>query len=365
MQVPFLDLKRQYLRIQSEIDEAIRRVVASQFFILGPELTAFEEALAGFLGIKYAVGVASGTDALILALRALDIGPGDEVITTPFTFVATTLAITEVGATPVFVDIDPDTYQIDVNLIADKITSKTKAILPVHLYGAPSEIEKLAALAAKHNLFLVEDACQAHGAKVNNQMVGTFGQIGVFSFYPGKNLGAYGDGGALVTNDEKLRQKILYLRNYGQKQKYYHDESGRNSRLAEIQAAVLRVKLIHLLDWNQARARAVKIYQKKIVDLKMQKIPAGHESCYHLLVVESGRRNELQKYLSNNGVQTLIHYPVPVHLQKCFKGLNYSQGSFPVAERIASSVLSLPLFAELTDEEIEYVGDQINIFFKQ
>ncbi len=360
MNIAFLDLKRQYKGIKKEINVAIRRVINRQYFILGEELKGFEEKFSKYLKIKYTVGVNSGTDGLIIALRALGVGKSDEVITPANSFIATTLAITEVGATPVFIDADISTFQVDVTQIESKITNKTKAILPVHLYGAPCEITKIVSIAKKHKLYVVEDACQSHGATFNKKMTGTFGDISVFSFYPGKNLGAYGDGGAICTNNRQIYEKLLKLRNYGQSKKYYHDEIGLNSRLDEIQAAILQVKLKHLNSWNNHRNKIAKKYNANISNINSQKIIKGGKSNYHLFVIRTKNRDKVIKFLSDNGINTLIHYPVPIHLQKCYKYLNYTVGNFPVTEKLASEIISLPIYSELSEKEINYVINKVN-----
>lgn len=362
MIVPFLDLKPQYESIKEEIDSAISGVVSSQHFILGSELEAFEEEFAAYLGVKYVVGVNSGTDALILSLLALGIGKGDEVITPVNSFIATTMAIIQTGATPIFVDCDRDTYQIDAQRVEEKISKKTKAILPVHLYGAPFDVGKVKEIAEKNNLFLVEDAAQAHGATFNGRKVGSFGDLAAWSFYPSKNLGAYGDGGAISTNNEVLYEKLLKLRNYGQVKKYYHETYGINSRLDEIQAAVLRVKLKHLDEWNKKRNLVVEKYHKLIINYKFQKIVENSKSSYYIFSIESSRRDDLQKYLDKNGIQTLIHYPVPIHLQEVYRYLGYHNGDFPVAEKIADRVLSTPIYAELKSDQQDYVINKLNEF---
>ncbi len=362
MNVPFLNLKEQYKSIKPEIDIAIRRVVDSQNFVLGKELESFEKEFSSYLGIKYAIGVNSGTDGLVLALLSLRIGTGDEVITPANSFIATTLAITQVGAKPVFVDCDPDTYQIDIKQVEEKINKKTKAILPVHLYGAPCEIGELKKIAKKYRLFLIEDACQAHGATLNNKKVGTFGDLGVFSFYPGKNLGAYGDSGAVVTNDKLLYEKLKRLRNYGQVKKYYHDDFGTNSRLDEIQAAVLRVKLKYLDHWNKKRSDIAKNYVKNINEYKTQKISKNGTSVYHLFIIEVDSREKAQNYLLKNGIETLVHYPVPIHLQKVYEYLGYKKGDFPISEMIAKRIISIPIYPELSVEEINYISEKVNSF---
>ena len=362
----FLDLKAQYKEIKPDIKTAINRVVERQSFILGDELKDFEEKFAKYLGVKYVCGVNSGTDALILALKILGVGPGDEVITPTQSFIATTLAITEVGAKPIFVDSDPDSYLIDVSKIKKKITKKTKAILPVHLYGAPCNMEKIIKIANKYSLKVVEDACQSHGSSLNLKKLGTYGDVGTFSFYPGKNLGAYGDGGAMCTNDEKLYQKMLMIRNYGQKIKYHHEEIGVNSRLDGIQAAVLSIKLKHLDEWNKKR-NIVANWYKKYLDskIKIQKVIKGGFSCYHVFVVEVDDRDKLMAYLKENGVQTLIHYPIPIHLQECYKSLGHKLGDFSVAERASRNLVSLPIYPELDETNIKYICGLINIFCKK
>lgn len=360
--IPFLDFQAQYNSIKVEINEAIQRVLNRQFFILGPETDAFEQELAEYLGTKHVVTVNSGTDAIIMSLRILGIGKGDEVITPVNSFIATALAITEVGATPIFVDIDPDTYEADVNQIEKKLTKKTKAILPVHLYGLMCDIDSIMKIAKNFNLFVVEDACQAIGSSYKGKKAGTWGNIGTFSFYPGKNLGAYGDGGAMCTNDKELYEKMKMIRNYGQTQKYHHKTLGYNSRLDEIQAAILRVKLKYLDMWNVKRNEVANEYNKLLVDIKTQNIPKGFFSNYHIFLIESSKRDDLREELEKNGVQTLIHYPVPIHLQECYKNLGYKNGDFPVAEKTAMKILSLPIYPEVNNTDIKHTAKLINNF---
>lgn len=362
MKVLFLDLKAQYKSIRPGIDRAIKEVLESQHFVLGPKLEAFEKEFAKYLGVKYSVGVASGTDGLILSLLSLGIGKGDEVITPANSFVATTAAVVAVGAKPVLVDCDKDTYQIDIKKAEKKITKKTKAILPVHLYGAPCEIDKLKKLVKKHKLFLVEDSAQAHGTTLNGKKVGTFGDLAVFSFYPGKNLGAYGDGGAIVTNNKKLYEKLLKLRNHGQGKKYFHQIHGINSRLDEIQAAVLREKLRHLPVWNRKKNQLAQKYKESFRGYKMQKIISGGKSNYYVFVIEVGNRDKLRRYLFNNGIDTLIHYPIPIHLQKAYNFLGYKKKDFPVAEKVAKRILSIPIYPELTIKQQEYIIEKLKLF---
>lgn len=366
MNIPFLSLHGQYKQIKQEIDRAIKRVIDRQYFILGEELAAFEREFALYLGAKYVVGVGSGTDALILSLRALGIGKGDEVITQPNSFIATTLAITEIGATPVFVDVDPNTHQIDVSQIEAKITKKTKAILPVHLYGAPCEIDHIVEIAKKNKLFVIEDACQSHGATLNKKITGTFGDIGTFSFYPGKNLGAYGDGGAICTDNKAIYHKLLKLRNYGQIKKYYHAEIGLNSRLDEIQAAVLRTKLKYLDAWNKKRLLIANTYKEGLNSkIQTQQILPNGVSNYHIFAIKIEQREKFIEYLSKNSIQSLIHYPIPIHLQQCYSSLKYKKGQFPVAEELAKKVLSIPIYSEMSSVKTNYIVSTINNFFKE
>ena len=361
-EVPFLDLKAQYKSIKSEINKAIGRVLESQHFVLGSELEEFEKEFADYIGVKYAVGVNSGTDGLILALISLGVGKGDEVITPANSFIATTSAIVQAGATPVLVDCDPDTYQIDIKQVEKKITKKTKAIIPVHLYGAPARIDELVRISRKHNLFLIEDAAQAHGASLNGKKMGSFGDIAAFSFYPGKNLGAYGDAGAVVTDNAKLYERLIRLRNHGQTKKYFHQELGFNSRLDDIQAAVLRVKLRHLDNWNKKRNIIAKTYNNKLKKYKTQKIIEGSISSYHLFVIESSNREKLSAYLLENGIHTQIHYPIPIHLQNAHKSLGYKKGDFPHTEKAAERILSIPMYPELTSRQLKNIINFLNRF---
>lgn len=361
--VPFLDLKAQYKSIKSEIDEAVALVLKDQFFILGKRLEKFERDFATYLKCRYVVGVGSGTDGLILALRAIGIKKQDEVITPVNSFIATTLAITELGAVPIFVDADKDTYQIDALQIDKKITKKTKAILPVHLYGAPCDMNTIMKVARKHKLLVIEDACQSHGATINDKITGTIGDLGVYSFYPGKNLGAYGDGGAICTNDEKLYHKLLKLRNYGQSTKYHHDNIGFNSRLDEIQAAILSVKLKYLDKWNKSRNQVAKKYISGIKNKAVfQKFAPGTVSNYHIFSILVKNRTKFMKFLGDKGIQTNIHYPIPIHLQRCYRSLGYREGDFPISERLAEQTVSLPMYAELDWPSQKYVIKIINSF---
>lgn len=359
--IPIVDLKREYKQIKTEINEAIQRVLDKQWFILGEEAEKFEEEFSKYVGTKYSIGVNSGSDALYLAIKALGISSGDEVITVSHTFVSTVDAIVRNSAKPVFVDIDPETYTMDVNQIEDKITERTRAIIPVHLYGHPADMDAITAIAKKYKLFVIEDACQAHGAEYKGKKVGGIGDIGCFSFYPSKNLGAYGNGGIIVTNNEELAKKLSMLRNYGQSQKYYYDFMGINSRLDEIQAAVLRVKLKYLDEWNEKRRNIAKLYNELLknsnIILPIEKDYAKH--VYHLYVIRSKNRNELQQYLSQNGIQTQIHYPLPVHKQKSYLDLGF-RAHLPVTEKICNEILSLPMHPWLTEEEVEKIALLVN-----
>ena len=354
--IPFVDLKREYAEIGEEMTQAIERVVQSGWFILGEEVKKFEEEFSKYIGTKYGIGVNSGSDALFLALKALGIGKDYEVITVSHTFISTVDAIARNGAKPVFVDIDPDTYCIDVTKVEKKITNKTRAILPVHLYGHSADMEPITEIAEKYNLSVIEDACQAHGAEYKGEKVGSIGDIGCFSFYPTKNLGAYGDGGMVVTNSEELADKLRTFRNYGQPQKYYHDFVGVNSRLDEIHAAILRIKLKHLDEWNERRRKIAKLYNKLLEDSEIvtpiEKEHAKH--VYHLYVVRCKDRNKLQQYLSMGRIQTRVHYPIPVHKQKAYLKLGYT-ANLPVTERICSEILSLPMHPFLHEDEIPSV----------
>lgn len=365
MEIQFVNLQKQYQNIKKEINFALKRVLEKQVFILGEELEKFEEEFAQYLKTKYVVGVDNGSDGLVLALLALGIGKGDEVITPVNSFISTTFAITEVGARPVFVDIDPKTHQLNVEQVKKKISRKTKAILPVHLYGSPCQIDVLEEMGKKHGIFLVEDACQAHGASFRGKKLGTFGDIGLFSFYPGKNLGGYGNGGAVCTLDRKLYRQLLRLRNFGQRKKYYHEIIGKNSKLDDLQAAILRVKLKYLDAWNIKRNNWAREYQKRLKDFKMPTVIADGKSNYHLFVIECQRRDQLKDYLLKKGIHAQIHYPVPIHLQQCYKYLGYRRGDFPVAERVVKRILSLPMYPELTKKEINFITKTIKDFYKE
>ncbi|MBE7705706.1 MAG: DegT/DnrJ/EryC1/StrS family aminotransferase [Cyanobacteria bacterium SIG30] len=357
--IPILDSKRQYQQIANEVEPAVIEVMRSGLYIMGKNCKALEEELAQYVGTKYSVVMNSGTDALHLALRALDIGEGDEVITVAFTFVATTEAIGIVNATPVFVDIDPDTFNLDADKLEALITPRTKAIIPVHLYGQACDMDKIMAVAKKHNLYVIEDCCQAIGATYKGQKVGTFGDVGCFSFYPTKNLGTMGDGGAVVLNDEKIKDRIIALRNHGGAIRYYHDEIGVNSRLDEIQAAILRVKLPYIDEWNTKRREHAQKYNElfaKCEDVVTPKELDDTYCVYHQYTVKVPNRDIVHKLLQENGVGAMIYYPVPLHLQKVHEKFGFKEGLLPVTEDNTKLVLSLPMFAELTEEEQETVA---------
>lgn len=365
MKIPFVDLRAQYLTLKPAMDKAVLDLIDSTQFIMGTDVSAFEDEYARFLGVKYCIAVSSGTEALILIMRALDIGPGDEVIIPANTFIATALAVSYAGAKPVLVDADPNTWTIDVTKIEKKITKRTKAIMPVHLYGQSADMDQIKTLAKKHGLFVVEDACQAHGARYRGKRVGGIGDIAAFSFYPGKNLGAYGDGGAVTTNNKKLAEKIVLLHNYGQKIKYHHLVKGTNSRLDTLQASILRVKLPHLSKWNEKRAKIADYYSESLRDLPLT-LPAvgqARDHVYHLYALHLQKRDAMLMHLQKSGISAQIHYPVPIHLQKAYSELKYKRGDFPNSEYSAKHELSLPLYAELTDAQVEYIVQSVRSFF--
>lgn len=363
--VPYFDLPAQLKSIRHELDAAYARTMDNCSFCLGPDVAQFEKDFAKFVGTEHCVGFNSGTSALHVAMLMLGIGPGDEVITTPFTFIATSWAISYVGAKPVYVDIDDATFNLDPKRVEAAITPRTKAILPVHLYGQPCDMDRLLEIARKHGLPLVEDACQAHGAKYKGQSVGTFGITSCFSFYPSKNFGACGEGGALLTNDSKSAARARSLREHGSTMRYHHDEIGYNYRMEGFQGAVLGVKLKHLAKWTERRRAIAKIYTELLSETPLQlprEIPAA-TSAWHLYTVRHPRRDELKKHLEANGVGCAVHYPLPLHLQKCYAGLGYKGGDFPVAEKAARECLCIPMFPELTDRQVQRVTDVIKGFF--
>ncbi len=354
--IPILDLKPQYESLQAQMDEAILVAVRSGQYINGPNVKAFEKELASYLDVAQAVGMNSGTDALHLALRALKIGAGDEVITVPFTFVATTEAIGIVGATPVFVDIDPVTYNMDPALVEAAITPKTKAIMPVHLYGQPVDMAAITEIAEKHGLSVIEDCAQSIGSTYRGKKTGTIGHVGCFSFFPSKNLGCYGDGGALVSNDPAIADRARMLRAHGGAIKYHHTELGVNSRLDELQAAVLRVKLPHLDQWNEARRQVAKRYNALIAEARIPGVVTPDElegtvPVYHQYTIRVKERDRVQKALAELGVQTMVYYPIPLDQQEVHAYMGHKKGDFPVSDRAAAEVLSLPIFPELTEAQ--------------
>jgi dTDP-4-amino-4,6-dideoxygalactose transaminase len=366
MKVPYFDLHAQIRALRPELDAAIARTLDQCSFCLGPDVAAFERDFAAFCGMPHAIGFNSGTSALHVALRLLDVGPGDEIITTPFTFVATSWAISYTGAKPVYVDIDDATCNLDPAKVERAITPRTKAIMPVHLYGQSCDLAPLAEIAKARGLALVEDAAQAHGAIYRGRPVGSYGIAAGFSFYPGKNLGACGEAGALVVADPGRAERAKALREHGAKQRYYHDEIGYNYRMEGIQGAVLGVKLRHLAAWTAARRRIARKYAELLrgTPLKLQSELPGCEGVWHLFVVRHPRRDELKAFLEQQGIGAALHYPVPLHLQKCYAGLGYQAGDLPVAEAAARECLSLPIYPELTDAQVEYVAQQIRAFFK-
>ncbi len=363
--VPYLDLAAQIRGVRKEIDAALARTLDNCSFCLGPDVAQFEKDFAQFCEAKYCLGFNSGTSALHAAMKLLNVGPGDEVITTPFTFVATSWAISYMDAKPVYVDIDDATFNLDPALIERAITPRTRAVLPVHLYGQPFDVDPVLALCRKHKLGMVEDAAQAHGAKYKGKVVGTFGEMSCFSFYPTKNLGACGEGGALVTNSPELAARGKSLREHGSTVRYYHDEVGYNYRMEGFQGAVLNVKLRHLAKWTQERARVAKRYTELLADtpLRLPQVAAYAESAWHLYTIRHPRRDELKKHLEDNGVGCAVHYPIPLHLQKVYAGLGYKPGDFPVAEKASRECLCLPMYAELTEAQVSRVAEVIKDFF--
>lgn len=369
MKVPFLDLKTQYFSIKTEIDSAIQEVINNTAFILGKSVTNFEENFAKAHEVKHCIATSSGTDANHLALWVLGIGPGDEVIMPANTFIATAWGATLCGATPVFVDCNPKSYNLDPEKVEAAITSKTKAIVAVHLYGQPADMRALKVIADKHKIFLVEDAAQAHYAEFKGRRIGGLSKISSFSFYPGKNLGAFGEGGAVVTDDDDLAVKLKMMREHGQSAKYYHEMYGHNYRMEGIQGAVLNVKLKYLDKWTEGRRRIAKMYYDLLSDVPQIQLPVEMPDVrhvYHLFVIQTEsnkQRDSLQKFLTEKEIATGLHYPIPLHLQKCFEPLGYKSGDFPVTEKLASTGISLPMFPELNDEQIEYVAESINEFY--
>ncbi len=366
--IPLVDLRAQYETIKPEIDAAIQRTIDTTAFILGPEAKQFEDHFAEFCGVKHALGLDSGTAALHLALMALNVGAGDEVITTAHTFIATAEPISLLGARPVFVDIDPRTYNMDPNKLEAAITPRTKAIIPVHLYGQPAETDPILEIAHRHNIPVIEDAAQAHGATYRNQKIGSLSEMACFSFYPGKNLGAYGDAGALVTNDDELAAKIRMLRDHGRTTKYEHEITGYGYRLDGIQGAILDVKLNHLPQWNVARRAHADYYTELLSNVDDSIVtpyePSHLRAVYHLYVIRTRQRDELMQHLKEQNIEAGIHYPVPLHLQPVYKNLGYAKGDFPETECAAQEILSLPIYPELEHAQMERVVDTMREFYK-
>jgi len=368
MKVPFLDLKAQYETIKYEMNDAIQKVIDLCAFAGGPFVEKFEQAYAKFCECRYCIGVGSGTEALWLALLSLGIGVGDEVITVPNTFIATCEAVSMCGAKPVFVDIDEKYYTIDPSLIEAEITKKTKAIIPVHLFGQMADMDTIMEIAKKYGLFVIEDACQAHGAEYKGKHAGTIGDVGCFSFYPGKNLGAYGEAGAVVTNDKQLNNKIRMLRDHGQTEKYHHSVVGWNSRMDGIQGAILNVKIKYLKKWNKARRDNANFYTNAFIDIKDVIVPVEaktNEHVYHVYALQVRKRDQLINTLKEKNIFCGIHYPTPLHLQKAYSLLHLAKGRYPIAERCSERFISLPMYAELTLDHLNYVVYAIDQFYKR
>ena len=365
--IPFLNFEPMHKLIRSEIMQSFQDVYDANWFVMGKKLEAFEKEYAAFNDTKFSIGVSNGLDALHLALKALNVTKGDEVIVPSNTYIATALAASYVGATPVFVEPDQNTYNINPANIEAAITSKTKVIMPVHLYGQACDMDAIMTIAKKHNLFVVEDNAQAHGATFNGKITGSFGNANGTSFYPGKNLGALGDAGAVTTNDETIAKKIAMLRNYGSEKKYHNEEIGFNMRLDEVQAGFLSVKLKHLNEWTKQRKEIAKQYNealKNVGDLVLPAVHANATHVYHLYVIKTKNRDGLQKHLSENGIGTLIHYPIPPHLQKAYQSLGLKKGSFPIAEELADNCLSLPIWPGMTLDQVNTVAENIKKAFK-
>lgn len=365
MIVPFVDLAAQYRTITVEVTEALERVLSGATFVLGDEVAEFERRFAEYVGVRHCVGVSNGLDALRLSLMALDIGPGDEVVLPVNTFIATAFAVSAVGARPVLVDCDPSTYTVDIAAIETALTPRTRAIVPVHLTGQAAAMDRIADLASRRDVYVIEDAAQAHGTRYKDRMCGSVGDVGCFSFYPAKNLGAYGDAGAVTTDDPRVAERLRRLRNYGQRAKNEHLEGGLNARLDSLQAAILRVKLRHLEAWTEQRRAVAARYRELLTgvgDIAFQHHASDSTHTHHLFVIETARRDGLRRHLARAGVETGIHYPTPVHMQPAYRTLGYRRGEFPAAEGLAGRMLSLPMFAELSDEQIQYVVRAIRDF---
>ena len=365
MKVPLLDLQAQYAPLADELESAVKKVLQSQQFINGPEVKELEEAAADYCGCQYAVGVSSGTDALLASLMALGIGNGDEVITTPYTFFATAGSIWRLGAVPVFVDIDPQTYNMDVSMLESVVTEKTKAVMPVHLFGQCAQMDEVLEIARKHRLYVVEDACQAIGAQYKDRLAGSMGTCGCFSFFPSKNLGGLGDGGMITTQDKELAEKLRALRNHGGTRQYIHDWVGGNFRLDTIQAAGLLVKLPYLDEWSAKRRENAELYNGLFADyhdVQTPKVADCNKSIFNQYVVRVPRRDELREHLRSHDVGHSVYYPLSLHLQPCFQGLGYAKGDFPESEKASEETIALPIYPELTADMIEYVAETVKSF---
>ncbi|MDD5529339.1 MAG: DegT/DnrJ/EryC1/StrS family aminotransferase [bacterium] len=362
MAIPLIDLVAQHKTIENEINSAIKNVIDTVSFVGGEPMTGFEDDFAKFCGVKYGISVSSGSTALDLTLLALGIGAGDEVITTPCTFIATSEAITHVGAKVVFADVEPGTYNIDPKEIEKKITPKTKALLPVHLFGHSCNIEAILDIAKKHNLIVIEDAAQAHGAEYKGKRVGQFGAAACFSFYPGKNLGAYGHAGIVISDNKKTADRVRLLANHGREDKYEHQEEGFNYRADSIQTAVLRVKLKHLEKWNENRRRNAALYNSLLKNVVKPIEESYAKHVYHLYVMKVKNRDKLAEYLKSKGILTGVHYPIPLHLQPAYNRLGHKKGSFPISEEFCDNALSIPMFPELTEEQVRFIAEEVNKF---
>ena len=364
--IPFVDLKAQYLSIKEDIDSAINKVIENTSFIGGEEIGVFEKEFADFLGVKYVNGCANGTDSIEIILKSLNIGVGDEVIVPAMSWISTSEAVSSVGAKPVFVDIEEDYFTINPDLIEEKITLNTKAIIPVHLYGQPCDMDKIIDIAKRHNLFVIEDVAQAHNSSYNGKLTGTFGDAASFSFYPGKNLGAYGDAGGIATNSEEIAKKARMIAHHGQIKKHTHIIEGRNSRLDTLQASILSAKLPHLEKWTIGRIENAAIYSESLSDVSeiiLPKVRDNSRHVFHLYVIRTTRRDELKQYLEKQNIQTAIHYPNSLPFLDCYKSLNYLLSDFPVSSKIQNEILSIPMYAELTKEQISTISNSIKAFF--
>ena len=364
--IPFLDIKQTHLMLKKEFEKSFSKFLNSGSYILGSELINFENSFANFCNTRYCIGVGNGLEALFLSLKALDIKEGDEVIVPAYTFIATILAVTHSGAKPIFVDINKDSYNLDPQLIEKAINNKTKAIIPVHLFGQPCEMDEILSIVKKYNLFLIEDNAQAQGANYKGKITGSFGDLAATSFYPTKNIGALGDGGAITTNNKKLYDKLIYLRNYGSIKKYYHEIIGYNSRLDELQATFLSIKLKHLSDWNKERQNLALFYDKELNgtgDIKTPVVKNNAHSVYHLYVIQTQKRDNLKQYLSDNSIQTGLYYPMPNHLHNAYKNLGYKEGDFPVSESLSKANLAIPIYPGLRKEQQKRVIQKIKEFY--